>query len=202
MRLTYDDYNRKCVALAKFLIGKTLVRRTVDDSLLKARIIETEAYPGGNDRASYSYNGRRTEYNNSMYEKPGTLFVHKIRSMCCFGVSSKGDGAAILIRAVEPLEGKGQMTKIRQANKRNTIKEIDLCNGPAKLCQAMSITMSLNGKDSVDSDELWIEHSQDEIDITIKKSKRIGIGNKGEEAIAKLWRFYEENNYLVSHFKA
>ena len=105
----------------------------------KGRIVETEAYLGGDDKASHSYNGRRTDRNEAMYMKPGTCYVYSIYGVhCCVNISSLGEGAAVLVRALEPTAGEGLMKKRRKSAKKS--RDQALCNGPSKLCQALDIT--------------------------------------------------------------
>lgn len=90
-RLPESFYNVPCLDLAKNLLGTILVRKCIDGSILKGKIVETECYPGGEDKASYSYNGRRTPKNEPMFMKPGTLFVYQTYGMYfCMNISSKG----------------------------------------------------------------------------------------------------------------
>ena len=114
--------------------------------------METEAYLGGDDKASHSYNGRRTDRNEAMYMKPGTCYVYSIYGVhCCVNISSLGEGAAVLVRALEPTAGEELMKKRRKSAK----KSRDLCSGPSKLCQALDIIRSRHDKiDLYTSEEL------------------------------------------------
>jgi DNA-3-methyladenine glycosylase len=90
-RLRDSFYNVPCEDLAKGLLGKVLVRRLNDGTLIKGRIVETECYLGGDDKASHSYNGRITERSKPMYMKPGTAYVYITYGMYhCFNISSQG----------------------------------------------------------------------------------------------------------------
>jgi hypothetical protein len=90
-RLRDSFYNVPCEDLAKGLLGKVLVRRLSDGTLIKGRIVETECYLGGEDKASHSYNGRITERSKPMYMKPGTAYVYITYGMYhCFNISSQG----------------------------------------------------------------------------------------------------------------
>ena len=124
------------------LLGCHLIR-TLDGQRLMGRIIETEAY-SQDDPASHSYRGQ-TERNRVMFGRAGTAYVYFTYGMhYCLNVvvGGQGNGSAVLIRAVEPLTGLEQMSEIR-----NHKTKKDLCNGPAKLCQAFSIDLSFNGHD-------------------------------------------------------
>jgi DNA-3-methyladenine glycosylase len=90
-RLKDSFYDVPCEDLAKELLGKILVRRLNDGTVLKGRIVETECYPGGEDKGSCSYNGRITETIKAVYMKPGTAFVYVTYGMYhCINISSQG----------------------------------------------------------------------------------------------------------------
>uniref|UniRef100_UPI001ED82452 DNA-3-methyladenine glycosylase n=1 Tax=Scatophagus argus TaxID=75038 RepID=UPI001ED82452 len=138
-RLGEDFFNRSCLSLAKALLGKVLIRRCADGTELRGRIVETEAYPGGEDKASHSAGGKRTERNTAMFMKPGTIYVYPIYGIyLCMNVSSEGEGAAVLLRSLEPLHGQPVMRQLRAARRKEgsrQLKDKELCNGPSKLCQ-------------------------------------------------------------------
>jgi hypothetical protein len=90
-RLKDSFYDVPCEDLAKRLLGKILIRRINDGTVLKGRVVETECYPGGEDKASCSYNGRITETIKAVYMKPGTAFVYVTYGMYhCINISSQG----------------------------------------------------------------------------------------------------------------
>ena len=90
-KLSFQFFNRPCSDLAKALLGKKFVRKMPDGNTVAAIIVETEAYLGGEDKAAHSYNGKRTERNEAMYMKPGTIYVYNIYGMySCINISSKG----------------------------------------------------------------------------------------------------------------
>jgi hypothetical protein len=90
-RLKDSFYDVPCEHLAKRLLGKVLVRRSSDGTLIKGRIVETECYPGGEDKGSCSHNGRITETIKAVYMKPGTAFVYSTYGMYhCVNISSQG----------------------------------------------------------------------------------------------------------------
>ena len=159
--------------------------------------METEAYLGGEDRAAHSHGGKRTERNEAMYMPPGTAYVYSIYGMhSCFNISSRGAGAAVLIRALRPLGGLESMRERRKRVK----KDRDLCNGPAKLCQAMTINKTCNKLDLCSSKSLWVEFPGEVEDIegSVVASGRIGVDYAGEEWSSKLLRFYFRDCQFVS----
>ena len=105
-RLSRLDFCKTTIDLAKYLLGKYLVR-VFKDVTLRGRIIETEAYPGVTDPASHTYGEKRTERTKPMYMDEGTSYVYSIYGMyCCSNISSSDKGGAVLLRALEPVTGK------------------------------------------------------------------------------------------------
>ncbi len=130
------------VAAAKRLLGCVL-EREVDNHILRGRIVEVEAYDQ-TDAASHSYKGK-TERTAVMFGPAGYLYVYFTYGMhyCCnVVVGQEGEGAAVLIRAVEPLKGEDIMLQNRHGRGGD-----ELANGPAKVCQAFGIDKRLNGHD-------------------------------------------------------
>ena len=186
-------FDSPCKELAKSLLGCALFRVS-NGQTCWGRIVETEAYLGGEDKAAHSYDGKRTERNEAMYMPPGTAYVYSIYGMHhCFNVSSRGDGAAVLIRALEPLGG---VTSLRE--RRRGSKKKDLCNGPAKLCQALGVGKDCNRFDLTTSPVLWVEHPERAWSCgEVVESGRIGVQYAGEWADKPL-RFYLKNCPYVS----
>ena len=164
VKITEEDFFKKdCVSLAKALLGCILVNRT-EEGLCSGKIVETEAYLGGPDKGAHSYEGKRTPKNESMYLAPGTSYVYHVYGRyCCYNISSEGEGAAVLVRALEPVSGTELMTQRRAKNKRGggkqgSIKEGELGNGPSKLTQALAITRdAVDGVLVTTSDSIWVE---------------------------------------------
>ncbi|XP_025425257.1 DNA-3-methyladenine glycosylase-like [Sipha flava] len=202
-RLGSEFYNQPCEEMAKSLLGKILVRRLDDSVIVRGRIIETESYPGGQDVASHSFNGKVTPRNEPMFMKPGTAYVYLTYGMYhCFNISSKGDGAAVLLRSLEPLENLDTMIRLRKIFRKcpkTVLKSKDLCNGPAKLCMSFAIDIkSCNKQDLTTSDRLWVEEDEkSRFFDTIVCSPRIGIKCE-KEWQDKFLRFYVLNNTYVS----
>jgi len=199
-RLGFADFNKPCIDLAQFLIGRVLCRR-VSGEILRGKIVEVESYLGDKDGASHSFKGE-TERNRAMFMPPGTSYVYSIYGMYkCFNISSDGTGAAVLIRALEPFTGIDIMKNNREIMRKNNseIKKLkDLCNGPSKLCQAMEITKDLNCADLVVSDELWLETDDNDIDDKIVNTTRIGIGGHDKKWSELKLRWYILGNNCVS----
>ena len=131
--------NAAAYKVAPKLLG-CLLEREVDGKIIRARIVETEAYDQ-TDAASHSYKGK-TPRTDVMFGPAGYLYVYFTYGMhyCCnVVVGEEGEGAAVLIRALEPVDGEEIM-----ANNRHKTG-IQISNGPAKLCQALLIDKKLNG---------------------------------------------------------
>lgn len=166
--------------------------------------METEAYLGGEDRASHSAGGRRTQRNTAMFMKPGTIYVYPIYGIyLCMNVSSEGDGAAVLLRSAEALQGQSVMRQLRAAQRKEgarQLKDRELCNGPAKLCQALSIPRCFDRRDLASDPEVWLEREPNASwaePHDVVSASRIGIESHGEWA-KKPWRFYLRGHPCVS----
>lgn len=193
MILNRDFYIKDGVTLAKDLLGKILVKE-IDGVLYKGRIVETEAYMGVIDKACHSYNNRRTKKTEAMYREGGYSYIYLIYGMYyCFNVTAsiKDNPEAVLIRALEPLENKDLMLKIRKVK-----REIDIANGPGKLTKALGITSNDNNIDLTLGKNIWIE-DDGYLPNKITETTRVGI-DYAEEFKEKLWRFYISENNNVS----
>jgi DNA-3-methyladenine glycosylase len=187
-RLRRQFYNRPTLRVAKELLGKFLVVQK-DGHRLSGKIVETEAYIGFNDPASHAYRSK-TPRNQVMFGHPGHAYVYFTYGMlhCLNFVTEKnGYQAAVLIRALEPVEGIELMKKRRGKQKLQ-----DLASGPGKLCQALDIDRRLNGADLC-NDLIYVE-DRGEVAKTIARSSRIGI-SEGKE---KKWRFFIKGNEFIS----
>lgn len=188
--------------VARRLLGCRLVRVLDDGTRLSGVIVETEAYCGAPDLASHAVGGRRTARNEAMYAQAGTSYVYFTYGMhFCFNVvcGEVDVPLAVLVRALEPVEGIEEM-KRRRAAGRNALsiermKERDLCSGPAKLCAAMGIDRALNGVDLVKDERLWIERGEGVENVGV--GPRIGIGF-AKDWIDKPLRFWVAGNAHVS----
>lgn len=173
---------------ARRLLGCEL-ERVLDGRTIRARIIETEAYDQ-TDAASHSYNGR-TPRTDVMFGPAGRLYVYFTYGMhyCCnIVVGEEGYGAAVLLRAIEPLSGQDVLEKHRAGK-----TGVELTNGPAKLCQALGIDKRMNGHDLSEKPLKLImnpEIKQNHIVITT----RVGISKAKDLPL----RFYIKDNPFVS----
>jgi DNA-3-methyladenine glycosylase len=185
---TLDEFlERPASVVARKLLGCILVRE-INGKIMKVRIVETEAYDE-TDAASHSYNGR-TQRNDIMFGEAGHLYVYFTYGMhyCCNIVTDKkGVGSAVLIRAVEPLEGIEYIHEFRS----HIGKE--LTNGPAKLCEALRIDKRLNGHNLSHLPLKLIIPSRD-VSPKIVQTSRVGIRRAKDTP----WRFYLAGNEYIS----
>jgi DNA-3-methyladenine glycosylase len=195
MRLSEDFYRRTdVVKIARELLGKVLFTK-VDGVITAGMIVETEAY-SWKERGCHAYGLKKTPRNAVMFEEGGRAYVYLCYGMHhLFNVVTNGrdTAEAVLVRALEPLEGIDIM-KLR----RNTpVNGFQLTSGPGKLTKALGIGRSFNGKSLLD-DEIWIEDSGMKLaSRSIVASERIGIDYAGEDARLP-WRFTVKGNGWVS----
>lgn len=210
MLLDRSFYRQDSISLAKALLGRRLVRlyrpantttrKHASPIRLAGIIVETEAYLGVPDLAAHTAGGRRTARNEAMYSDGGHLYVYFTYGMhyCCNVVASVVDEpVAVLIRALEPVEGLGVMYQHRIKARKDT----DLCSGPAKLCQAMAINRDNNHCDLLARDtDIFIEETdldRSSITSSTMAGPRIGVGYAKEWA-SKPLRFFLNDNPHVS----
>ena len=199
VKLDRSFYLKDTVTVATQLLGKLLVHE-MDGKMMSGIIVETEAYLGTEDRAAHSFGGRRTPRNEAMYSLGGHAYIYFIYGMYyCFNVVTghKGVPEAVLVRALEPVEGLDFMAAARYKKdyaSLRTRQRINLTNGPGKLCMALNIDRSLNGED-LSGIRIYIEDRTETPEIC--SSKRIGIDYAGEDRDLPL-RFYIQSNKYVS----
>ncbi|MDR1191107.1 MAG: DNA-3-methyladenine glycosylase [Verrucomicrobiales bacterium] len=186
-----DDVTR----IARELLGKTLVT-DFRGSLTAGRIVETEAYCGVNDRACHANNGRRTKRNEVMYGAGGYAYVY-----LCYGLhhlfnvvtNVSGRADAVLVRAVEPLDGLAAMLRRR----RMSASAPRLTAGPATLTMALGITTRHNGSDLLASRIRVEERGFTVADGDILATPRVGVAYAGDDAV-RPWRFRLKGNPWTS----
>jgi DNA-3-methyladenine glycosylase len=192
-KFSRDELRNDTVKVAKRLLGGYLYRR-INGNVLAGRIVETEAYKQG-DPACHAFRGptKRTEV---MFGDAGFSYIYFTYGMHhCFNVvtNKEGVGEAVLIRALEPIEGVEEMF----ARREKAVKETDLLSGPGKFCQAFDLSTKQSGIDLLESHELYL------VKAAPKKSERIGVSTRVGLTVAvdKKWRFYLEGNPFVSRGK-
>jgi DNA-3-methyladenine glycosylase len=184
-------YARPVLEVARAAIGKILVHDT-KAGRVAGRIVETEAYRGPEDRAAHSYGGRRTARTEVMWGPPGYAYVFFVYGMHWHVnlVTTRAESPhAVLIRAVEPLEGVELMAKARGL----APDDRNLTNGPGKVCCAFSIDRSAYGADLCRGPLFLADGPR----AKIGRSPRIGVDYAGAWA-SRPWRFFELENRYVS----
>lgn len=188
--LTRSFFARDTALVARELLGVDLVRRN-EDGLLKGKIVETEAYYGEGDPPSHASSGR-TGRSKIMWDKPGLAYVYLIYGihiMLNVVTEPEGTPGAVLIRAVEPLEGLSEMEE-----NRGGVDKDELTDGPGKLTRAFRIGMDMNDEDLLNSGKLWLSRGNDIEENQIDTSGRIGVSQGKEEQL----RFFLTGNRFVS----
>jgi len=183
------------VAISRELLGKFLMTK-INGKVTGGMITETEAYNGIEDRASHAFSGRRTERTEIMYRIGGTAYVY-----LCYGLhhlfnivtNKKEVPQAVLIRAIEPVEGIETMLKRR---KMQTLSK-NLTAGPGSMSQALGITTRHTGISLLEN-IIWVEDRGANFSETeIVSTKRIGVDYAGDHA-HRHWRFTIKGNLWVS----
>lgn len=194
-KLPRKFYLRPVITVAKELLGKILIKKE-GKIFLSGRIVEVEAYDGRIDKASHSFKGK-TKRNEVMFKEGGFFYVYFTygNHFCCNVVTGKANhGAAVLIRAIEPLEGINKMIRRRFNRPLKNEKEIfNLTSGPGKISQAFSFNLKHCGVD-LTGDEIFILDQPKLKKSKIGVSKRIGITKSTELP----WRFFEIGNPFLS----
>ena len=200
-KLTREFYLRPdTLEIARDLLGKLLVVPTAAGERISGMIVEAEAYLGVIDKAAHSYGNRRTKRTETMYAQGGTAYIFFIYGMYFqFNVVAGEIDTphAILIRAVEPIEGVETMRSRRAVkNPNKQMPDKNLTSGPGKLCIAFGIDKSFDGADLLGS-KVWLEDFRTVPLHEIASGKRIGI-DYAEEYAEKPWRFWVKDNLFVS----
>ena len=182
-------FARDTVKVAPDLLGKHLVRLKEGERMI-GRIVEVEAYRGSDDPASHAFRGL-TPRNAPMFGDPGHAYIYfTYGNHYCLNITTQkaGTPGAILLRALEPVEGIDVMRRFRP-----NVPDSELTNGPGKLTKALAIDKSLNEQDMTVKGPLFVADPGKE-DLEIWRSTRVGI----REGMDRLWRFYVKGNPYVS----
>lgn len=188
-------YARDVVEVARDCIGMLLVHHTAEGTLV-GRVVEAEAYRGPEDRAAHSFGGRRTARTEAMFGPPGHAYVFFVYGMhwhVNLVTGPVGAPHAVLIRAVEPLQGLELMAERR----RMAPGRVELTNGPGKVCQAFGIDRALYGADLCGGPLLLAAPPPSAPAPEIASAARIGIDYAGEWR-DRPWRFFDARSPYVS----
>lgn len=194
MKLERDFYQRDdVVKISRDLLGKVLVTR-VGGILTSGIIVETEAY-SWKERGCHAYGAKLTPRTSVLFKEGGHAYIY-----LCYGMhhlfnvvtNREGIAEAVLVRALEPLDGISFMIARRGAR----VKPHHLTTGPGKLTRSLGIDRTLNGK-LLSDNEIWIEEGKRVPAKQVEISRRIGIDYAGEDALLP-WRFTIKGNPWVS----
>lgn len=198
--LPQDFYRRSADAVARDLLGRYLVRWPEPDRgepRLVLRLVETEAYRGEGDRASHAHAGPVTPRSRRLFRDGGHAYVYLIYGVhhCLNAVTgTDADGSAALLRAGEPVEGAERMARNRGFLR--PPRPGDLAGGPGKLCRALAVDRSFDGRPLWEGD-LVITEGEPVPDERVLRGPRVGVGYAGDAARWPL-RFAVEGNAHVS----
>lgn len=205
-RLTPAFFAQETLWVARQLLGKTLVRRFDSGTIVRSIIVEVEAYLATGDEASHSFGGCKN-MNSAMFEDAGILYVYPIHSRHCLNVvtEASGTGAAVLIRAVEPVNGLPELGRLRNFNasqldelqRRKRSTAVNLTRGPGRTCEALGVDRQLNRADLVCDPRIWLEPADSLVqnrEWSVRCGPRIGISRSVEEP----YRFFIDGNHFVS----
>ena len=187
-------YDRPAVEVARDLIGLVLVGRSREGTVA-GRIVEAEAYVGPEDLACHASRGE-TARNAVMFGPPGHAYVYFVYGMhWCLNLVTGFEGfpAAVLLRAVEPVEG----IELMRSRRPRARKDVQLTSGPARLCQAFAVDGAGNGLDVCAADAPLAVEDRGRRVGSIVAAPRVGVDYAGEWA-AKPFRFYEDESPYVS----
>lgn len=195
-KLPVSFYTRPdVVQISRELLGKYLLTE-IGGVRTGGKIVETEAYSGRNDKACHSHLGRRTSRTEIMYHQGGVAYVYLtygIHNLFNIVTNSEGLADAVLIRAIEPLEGIEEMLLRRGLP--NVEKR--LTAGPGVMSQALGISREQYGE-PLTGHTIWVENRNEEVkEEDILARPRVGVGYAGEDALLP-WRFSIKNNPWVS----
>lgn len=192
--LPRDFYDRPTLTVAQDLLGKVLVHHTAG-GVASGMIVETEAYIGEEDPACHAAPGP-TRRNEPLYGPPGVAYVYLnygIHYLVNAVTEAEGHPAAVLIRALEAIDGLALMTRRRSPGGRH-VDGADLCRGPGNLTKALGITIAENRLDLTNvSGQLYVEDRGYCPDV-IGRGPRVGIN----VAVDRPWRFWIHGNASVS----
>ena len=195
-KLSHSFYKRTdVITIARELLGKIVVTN-IDGIRTSGRIVETEAYVAFTDKASHSFGGKRTAKNEHMYSSGATSYIYicyGIHQMLNIVTNEKDIPDAVLIRALEPMEGIEEMLKrtgkIKPGN--------SLTRGPGNVGKALGLFKHHSGISLMDDTIALYEDKFDLVETAIGSSKRIRVDYAGDDALLP-YRFYIKSHPFVS----
>ncbi|MGB9681087.1 MAG: DNA-3-methyladenine glycosylase [Minisyncoccia bacterium] len=186
-RLLREFYTRPTLLVAKDLLGKYIVRR-INNKEIIGQIIETEVYIGPKDKASHAYLGKKTKRNQAEFFIGGHIYIYLVYGMYWqLNISTylEGKPECVLIRALKPIKYKDQKNL-----------DLELTNGPGKVCQFLKLDKSFYGEDLTLSKRIWLEDWGDKVNPKdILATRRVGIDYAGKYWSRRKWRFLLKEFY-------
>lgn len=192
MILKREFFLQPTLKVAKELLGKYIVHKVRGQKII-GKIVETEAYPTADDKASHAYGYKHTPRNRAEYMIGGHIYIYLVYGMYWqlnISTGSQGKPECVLIRSLEPTYN------ISYDRKKSNII---IPNGPGKLCNYLKLNKNHYGIDVCTSKEVWLEEGEKINPKDIVVSRRIGIDYAKEWAL-KPWRFYITQNPYVSRY--
>lgn len=189
-RLPRGFFSRPAPQVAPELLGRMLVRVLENGDRVAGRIVEAEAYEP-DDPACHAFRGP-TPRNATMFGRPGHLYVYFTYGnhwMANIVTRGKGEGSAVLLRALEPTEGLNEMRR-----RRGREGPTELCSGPGKLCRAFGIDRSLDGADLIRGRVIWLEVGRPVEPDAVATGIRVGVS----VGLDRPWRFAVAGDPFVS----
>jgi len=194
-RFSRGFFARSCLEVGPELLGAYLVRRLPDGTRLAGRIVEVEAYLGdGTDPGSHTHRGE-TPRNRAMFGPPAHLYayrsygIHTCANVVC---EPAGRGAALLLRALEPVAGAERMRDARGL--RGDAPDREIANGPGKLCQALQIGLDDYGSNLIAGPIELRRAARHDPPVRVERTRRIGLSRGREHP----YRFLALGNPYVS----
>lgn len=198
-KLPREFFERDALQLARDLLGCLLVH-DAPEGRTAGIIVEAEAYRGPEDQAAHTFRGKRTARTEAMYGPAGHAYIYLIYGMYdCINVvgGTVGLPEAVLLRALEPVEGIGLMSARRKLNPEQPHSLRQLCSGPGKLTQAMGITRLAHYGIDLCGDVLFVAAGQPVADTEVAATPRINVDYAGEWRDLP-WRFIVKHSPYLS----
>ncbi|MBI3335301.1 MAG: DNA-3-methyladenine glycosylase [Candidatus Portnoybacteria bacterium] len=207
MRLTRSFFLQPTLKISKELLGKYIIHKIGNEKIV-GKIVETEAYPTPDDRASHAYGYKKTPRNRAEYMIGGHVYIYLVYGMYWqlnISTGNQGKPECVLIRALEPVQKANEAKSYFERSEKQGSDQragsyklkANIANGPGKLCNYLQLNKAHYGIDVCTSSELWLEAGEKVNSNDIVVSHRIGIDYAKEWAL-KPWRFYIKDSAYVS----
>ena len=200
MRLSRSFFTQPSLTVAEKLLGQIIVRK-IGRKIIRGVIVETESYPGPHDRASHAYKGRRTARTEIEWNEGGYIYIYLVYGMYYqlnITTGKAGYPECVLIRALDVRQQIAKSIAQRKEKGRLALSDLQLANGPGKLCRWLKLDKSFYGEDITKSKRLYLAKGVNIKKKDVKKGPRINIDYAGPHYASRHWRFWIKNNKAVS----